>query len=98
MRKGLGDIFSRAGFDFQTTGVGSLVGCHFTKTPIVDMATSSTGDKELAKRFSAHLLDNQIFVLSSELTHGAISTAHSNTEIDEFLAAADTFARRERTH
>lgn len=98
MRKGLGDIFSRAGFDFQTTGVGSLVGCHFTKTPIVDMATSSTGNKELAKRFSAHLLDNQIFVLSSELTHGAISTAHSNAEIDEFLAAADTFAKRERTH
>lgn len=96
MRQELNEIFSRAGFDIHTTGTGSILGCHFTKVSVVDMITASTGDKELSKKFTAHLLDRKIFALTPELVHCAISTAHTKSDIDAFLSAAEEFAKKEK--
>jgi len=96
MRAGLADIMARAGLDFQTTGIGSIFGCHFTKAPIKDVAAVDTGDRELSKRLMYFLLDKGIFCLTPELVHCAISTAHTDTEMDEFLAAVELFARKEK--
>jgi glutamate-1-semialdehyde 2,1-aminomutase len=96
MRRELTDIFGRAGLDFQTTGVDSLVGCHFTKVPVKDIISANTGNKELSKKLMAHLLDRKIFALTSELVHCAISTAHTEKDIDEFLSVAEEFAKHEK--
>lgn len=96
MDRGLTDIFSRAGFDFQTTGVGSLVGCHFTKVPVVDMITAMTGDKERSKKFTTYLLNRGIFALTPELVHCAISTAHTKEDVEDFLSVAEEFAKHEK--
>jgi len=96
VREELEDIFGRAGFDIHMTGIGSLFGCHFTKVPVVDMITASTGDKERSKRFTVHLLDKKIFALTPELVHCAISTAHTESDIDEFLSRAEEFAKHEK--
>jgi glutamate-1-semialdehyde 2,1-aminomutase len=94
MRAGLTEIMTRAGLEFQTTGVGSIFGCHFTKIPVKDVLAASTGDKELSKKLMYFLLDRGIFCLTPELVHCAISTAHTDADIEEFLAAAETFARQ----
>ncbi len=96
MRQGLEDLFERSGLDFQTTGVGSLVGCHFAKNPVVDMTTADAGDKERSKRLSSYLLNVGIFTLSPELLHCAISNAHRDKEINEFLSAVEQFTRQEK--
>jgi len=94
MRVSLTDIMTRAGLEFQTTGIGSIFGCHFTKAPIRDVAAVDTGDRELSKRLMYFLLDRGIFCLTPELVHCAISTAHTDVEMDEFLGAAELFARK----
>jgi len=94
MRASLTDIMTRAGLEFQTTGIGSIFGCHFTKVPIKDVAAVDTGDRELSKRLMYFLLDRGIFCLTPELVHCAISTAHTDAEMDEFLAAVELFARK----
>ncbi len=94
MRKGLTEIMERAGLEFQTTGIGSIFGCHFTRAPVKDVADVDLGDKELSKRLMYFLLDRGIFCLTPELVHCAISTAHTETEIDEFLKTAEAFARQ----
>jgi len=96
MRAGLAEIMTRAGLEFQTTGVGSILGCHFTSVPVRDIVAASLGDKELSKRLMYFLLDRGIFCLTPELVHCAISTAHTDAEIDEFLRAAELFARQAR--
>jgi len=94
MREGLNDIMQRAGLEFQTTGIGSMFGCHFTGTPVKDAAAASRSDKELSKRLMYFLLDNGIFCLTPELVHCAISRAHTEAEMDEFLRVAELFARQ----
>jgi glutamate-1-semialdehyde 2,1-aminomutase len=95
-RRELNDIFNRAGFDFQTTGVGSVFGCHFTKVPVVDTISASKGNRKLSERFCKYLLDKGIFALTAELVHCAISNAHTRNDIEEFLSAAEGFARQAR--
>jgi len=94
MREGLTEIMEGAGLEFQTTGIGSIFGCHFTRAPVKDVAGVGLGDKELSKRLMYFLLDRGIFCLTPELVHCVISTAHTETEIDEFLKAAEAFARQ----
>ncbi len=94
IREGLDEIMERAGLEFQTTGIGSIFGCHFTRTPVKDAAAASGGDKELSKRLMYFLLDRGIFCLTPELVHCAISTAHTEAEIDEFLRVAELFAKQ----
>jgi len=94
MREGLSDIMQRAGLEFQTTGIGSIFGCHFTRIPVKDATIASMGDKELSKRLMYFLLDRGIFCLTPELVHCAISTAHTEAEIDEFLRVTALFAKK----
>lgn len=96
IRQGLDEIMEHAGLEFQTTGIGSIFGCHFTRTPIKDIADTSKGDKELSKRLMYFLLDRGVFCLTPELVHCAISTAHTEAEIDEFLRVAELFAKQEK--
>jgi glutamate-1-semialdehyde 2,1-aminomutase len=94
MREGLNDIMQRAGLEFQTTGIGSIFGCHFTRTPVKDATAADSGDKELSKRLMYSLLDKGIFCLTPELVHCAISTAHTEAEMDRFLRVAELFAKQ----
>lgn len=96
MRQGLTEIMEQANLEFQATGVGSIFGCHFTKTSVKNVVDVSRGDKELSKRLMYFLLDRGIFCLAPELVHCAISTAHTEAEIDEFLEVAEQFARQAR--
>jgi len=94
MRNELKETMDRAGLKFQITGVESIFGCHFTDVSVKDATSAGRGDKELSKRFMYFLLDRGIFCLTPELVHCAISTAHRATELDQFLGAAEKFARQ----
>jgi len=94
--RGMQDIFDRSDFEAQTLGIGSLFGCHFTRhKPIKDIHAVSLGNVEAAKRFHRYLLDRGIFILTPILIHGAISSAHTEEDIDELLAAAEGFVKSE---
>jgi len=94
--RGMQEIFDRSNFEAQTSGIGSLFGCHFTRQrPIKDIHAVSLGNVKVAKRFHRYLLDRGIFILSPVLTHGAVSSAHTEKDIDELLATVEDFVRSE---
>ncbi len=95
LRNGLNGVFENRNISAQATGVGSLVGIHFTKTkPIRDIRAYADSDHEMSKRLFKHLLDNGILVLIPELLHAALSSAHTEDEIRRLIDSADEFLRR----
>jgi len=93
---GMQEIFDRLNFEAQTTGIGSLFGCHFTKQkPIKDIHAVSLGNVNVAKRFHRYLLDRGIFFQSPVLPHVAVSSAHTEEDIDELIATVEDFVKSE---
>jgi len=94
--RGMQDIFDRSGFEAQSLGIGSLFGCHFTRhKPIKDIHAVTLENVEAAKRLHRYLLDRGIFILTPILIHGAISSAHTEKDIDQLLAAVEGFVKSE---
>jgi len=94
--RGMQDIFDRSDFEAQSLGIGSLFGCHFTRhKPIKDIHAVTLENVEAAKRLHRYLLDRGIFILTPILIHGAISSAHTEKDIDQLLAAVEGFVKSE---
>jgi glutamate-1-semialdehyde 2,1-aminomutase len=93
LRAGLRDSLERGGVDVQITGIGSTFGCHFIKAgPVKSLRDLARTDVQLMKRFHSTLLENGIFMLTPNLVHGCISTAHTAEDVERLTSAAEQFA------
>jgi glutamate-1-semialdehyde 2,1-aminomutase len=61
LRAGLRDLLSAAGVPAQVTGIGSLVGVHFTDTPVRDYRSSLSGNREAMRWLHLALINRGIF-------------------------------------
>ncbi len=94
-RKGLEDVFSSYGFEAYVTGVGSMIGIHFTREKPVDGITSErTKDVEMCNKFFRHMLNNKVVYVSALKPHLFISVAHTEKEIDTFVSLTEEFVKR----
>lgn len=96
MRSDLTDLFDRKSYDAQVTGLGSLVGIHFTGRTIRDINDLANSDKEAARRFFTRQLNEGNLILTPELQHAAISYAHRDEEIEHFVRISEDFLRSEK--
>ncbi|MGP8068561.1 MAG: aspartate aminotransferase family protein [Candidatus Bathyarchaeia archaeon] len=91
-RESLNSIFKENEFPAQTTGIGSLVSIHVTaKGPIRDAKANAGVDREKSRRLFGHLLDDGIVMLVPERLHGAISYAHTESDVDSLIASVTEF-------
>lgn len=99
MRSGLQDIFERHDYPAQATGIGSMVGVHFTlqPSPIKDISGLANSDKQRARRFFSHQITNGNLFMIPENIHAAISYAHAEREIDQVLSVTEEFVRVDRS-
>ncbi|MGB9730286.1 MAG: aspartate aminotransferase family protein [Thermoprotei archaeon] len=96
MRKGLEDIFSRSSFKAYITGLGSLVGIHFTKEkPINGLAAERTKDSVLAEKMFRYMVDNRILYQSPTKPHLFLSYAHTKQDIEKFLLLTENFIKNQ---
>ena len=85
---------SNTPFPAQATGVGSLFAIHLTgKAPIQDAKSFANSDHELSRKLFSHLLDNEILMVIPEMLHGAISHAHSDTNIRDLATTVEKFVK-----
>jgi glutamate-1-semialdehyde 2,1-aminomutase len=90
MRSDMNAAFAARGVAGQVTGIGSLFRVHFHDTPITDYRSGyPTPDAAARVKSLQHLLLNEGFLVAVNCS-GNLSTAHSDAEIEQFLAA---FAR-----
>jgi len=94
IRKELEEVFEKYNVQAHVTGIGSMVGIHFTKEKPTDARKANeTKNVELSKKYHAHLLKNHIIVVKPVLPHLFISYAHGDEEIDEFIRVTEEFAK-----
>ncbi len=91
VRRQLSDIFEKGGMDVQVTGVSSLFHTHFTKEKIKDIHGVFGADREKLLDYHMHLITNGVFFLPAKT--GALSTAHTNEDVDKLLTEAERYAR-----
>jgi glutamate-1-semialdehyde 2,1-aminomutase len=97
-RNGLKDAFSRYGLAAHITGIGSMIGVHFTReNPKNARTTQQEGGVEVAKKFFRHALESGIIYLTPETPHLFISAAHTREDLDNLISVAEDFARRNAT-
>lgn len=85
LRAALGDVTTAAGVEAQLTGVGSLIGIHFTGQPVRDYRSALRGDRALAARLHLALLNRGIYARAGGSLF--LSTPMGEAEIDETVTA-----------
>jgi glutamate-1-semialdehyde 2,1-aminomutase len=93
LRKDIGEILERHSLGY-TTGIGSLVGVHFTPIKPNDVKTAQTmKDKEKPRKYFQHLLENNIIALTYENPQFFISSAHTIDDIERLIQVTEEFAK-----
>jgi len=93
-RNDLDKIFSENAFPAQTTGIGSVLSIHLaSKRPIKDATILAETDRNKSRRLFGHLLNNGIAMLVPERLHGAISYAHTESDVQYLTSSIESFVR-----
>jgi glutamate-1-semialdehyde 2,1-aminomutase len=96
IREQLREMFEASGIDVQVTGDSSLFNVHFTKERIKDANDAFRADRKRLVDYNFNLIANGVFILP---THdAALSTAHSEADIDELLSETEKYAKKTKTH
>lgn len=68
--------------------VGSMWTLFFTATPVVDLDTAKTSDTARFARFFWAMMDRGVYLPCSQFEAAFVSSAHTDEQIDETIAAA----------
>jgi len=97
IKEKLREAFEANDVDVQVTGAGSLFNTHFTKEEVKDARASSEADKKKQVDYHLNLIANGVFFLPTHT--GALSTAHSETDIKKLFLETEKYAKQcKRTH
>ena len=92
IREQLREIFETKGVDVQVTGTSSLFNTHFTKEQVTDARAASKTDKQKQINYHLNLITNGIFFLPAHT--GALSTTHSEADIEKLFLETDEYAKQ----
>lgn len=92
LRQKLSDIFERNHVDVQVTGEGSLFHTHFTREEVKDVRDVFRADRGKLLDYHMHLIMNGVFFLPKRT--GALSTTHTESDIERLLTEAEIFAKK----
>lgn len=96
-RDELDRIFEDNDFPAKTTGIGSLLAIHTTNEPHMKSVRDLEGsDREKSRMLFDQLLCDGILMLVPERLHGAISYAHTESDIKSLTASVERFVRGTR--
>lgn len=90
---GLRSAASKAGVPLTVNRVGSMITPFFTSGPVFDYATAKKSDTKAFGRFFHHLLERGHYLPPSQFEAAFVSLAHTPSDIDATLEAAETSFR-----
>jgi glutamate-1-semialdehyde 2,1-aminomutase len=89
LESGLRAVAATHGIPMQFQRIGSMFCGYFTDRPVWNLADAMTADRARFGRFFHAMLDQGVYLAPSQFEAGFLSTAHSDADIDQTLAAAD---------
>jgi glutamate-1-semialdehyde 2,1-aminomutase len=90
---GLAEVFGRMEVPGTINRVGSMFCGFFTEGPVENLAQAEESDLAKHRRFFHAMLANGVYLAPSQFEAGFVSLAHTEAEIDQTLAAAETALR-----
>lgn len=87
---GLTASAKKHGVEFCAQSVGGMFGLYFSQTVPTSYAEVMACDKEAFNRFFHAMLDAGVYLAPSAFEAGFVSSAHTEADIDETIAAADS--------
>ena len=90
-RQGLAGLFSESGEQAQAVGIGPMFQVFFNSESVSDYQGQIRADRPRFERFATKMFERNIFV--SRRAKNYISTAHTESDLDEFLTMARTVLR-----
>ena len=85
---GIEAICGEAGIAPQINRLVSMWGVHFSDSPVANYADAAASDAEAYTRFFHAMLDGGIYLAPSAYETSFVSTAHTESDIDQTLDAA----------
>lgn len=92
IREQLQEIFEAKDVEAQVTGAGSLLNTHFTAEEVRDARAVANADHKEQIDYHLNLITNGVFFLPTHT--GALSTAHSERDIQKLLSVTEEYARQ----
>jgi glutamate-1-semialdehyde 2,1-aminomutase len=94
LERGIRSAAEKHGVTIQLNRVKGALAVYFTDTPVTDYETAQKADGEQFARFFRLMLDEGICLAPSKYEAWFITTAHTQADIEETIAAVDrSFAR-----
>ncbi|MDI6905220.1 MAG: glutamate-1-semialdehyde 2,1-aminomutase [Candidatus Bathyarchaeia archaeon] len=91
IREQIKEIFEANGIDVQVTGAGSLFSAHFTREEVKDTRAVFRADRKKLVEYHLSLIANGVFFLPTHM--GALSTAHSEADIQKLFSETEKYAK-----
>jgi len=93
----LEEVIEKHGIQSYVTGLGSMVGIHFTKEkPINGLTSERTKNVKACEALFKHMLDNGIVYQSPTKPHLFLSIAHSDEDLIKFINVFEEFLTRNK--
>jgi len=97
LMKGMEDVFQRYDFKAYVTGIGSMIGVHFTPEKPRDAKTAQIlKDQRLVSDFFKHMLDNGVVYMTQRMPHLYISASHTSKDVEGLISLVEDFVRKVR--
>jgi glutamate-1-semialdehyde 2,1-aminomutase len=85
------ETFEVNGVDVQVTGVSSLFNAHFTGEEVKDTRAVFRADRKKLAEYHLNLIANGVFFSPTHM--GALSTAHSEADMQKLLSETEKYAK-----
>jgi len=95
IREQLREIFEENSVDVQVIGAGSLFFTHFTREEVKDANAAFKADRKRLLDYHLKMIANGVFFLPTHT--GALSTAHSEGDIEKLLSTTEKYAKTCKT-
>jgi glutamate-1-semialdehyde 2,1-aminomutase len=92
IRRQLKEIFEANDVDVQVTGASSLFNTHFTKEEVKGANAAFKADRKKLVEYNLQLIENGILFLPTHT--GALSTAHSRTDVEKLFSETEKYAKQ----
>ena len=89
LHKGLDEVLSEKGVDYQINRFGSMISVHFTDEPVIDFASSAKGNNDKFKKYFHGMLEQGVYLPPSAFESYFLNDALSYADLDETIAALE---------
>jgi len=94
IREQIREIFEANNVNVQTTGTGSIFNTHFAKEEVKDANAAFKADRKKLVEYNLKLIENGVFFLPTHT--GALSTAHSEADIEKLFSETEKYAKQRK--